>query len=160
MARTAIIKWIGTIFLGGILLVLALMGGNWGSSYAAVAGDCPVPYITYINPSSVKTGSLGKTIVISGGNFGTPSDTFVWFDSTILPDLLPPTSVLPDGTGISVFVPTFMLAVDNNYAVKIVKSCPHTIPTIPTLPDWDVVSTSKPFVIYTPFDFYLPIISR
>jgi hypothetical protein len=154
------IKWIGSIFLGGFLLVLAVMGGNWGSSYAALAGDCPKPYITYINPPSVKTGSVGKTIVISGGNFGTPNDTFVWFDSTIFPNLLAPTSVLPDGTGISVFVPTFMLYVDNNYNVKIVRSCPHTQPTLPTLPDWDEVSDPKPFVVFTPLDFYLPIMHK
>ena len=37
MLATSKIKWFGSIILAGTLLVLALMGGKWGTIYSASA---------------------------------------------------------------------------------------------------------------------------
>ena len=51
MLATSKIKWFGSIILAGILLVLALMGGNWGTNYSASASVNAAPVINSIQPS-------------------------------------------------------------------------------------------------------------
>jgi hypothetical protein len=160
MFTTSKIKWFGTVIVAGILLLLAMLGGKWGTSYAADASINAAPYIDNIVPSAVPAGSPYIIMIISGGNFGTLADTRVRLkaDEDGYDDLLLPLQVLPDG--ISVIISTDLLVVPKLYTVTVVKSTSGTVPTIPTIPPWDEVSNPVPFTVFEPTGIYLPIISK
>jgi hypothetical protein len=157
MLATSKIKWFGSIILAGILLVLALIGGNWGTSYSANASVAAAPIITSIRPPAVLAGSGNTIIIISGSNFGsliTPIQvrlTMLGIDR-----LLTPLQVLPNG--ISVIIPADLLTVPAVYTLTVLKSNLGTIPTIPTPPDVEI-SNPLPFMVYKEA-FYHPIIFR
>ena len=157
MLATSKIKWFGSIILAGIFLVLALIGGNWGTSYSASASIAAAPIITSIRPSTVPAGSGNTIIIITGSNFGnlvTPIQvrlTMVGIDR-----LLTPLQVVPNG--ISVIIPADMLTVPALYTLTVLKSNFGTIPTIPTPPDVEI-SNPLPFMVYRDA-FYHPIINR
>ncbi|OGN98614.1 MAG: hypothetical protein A2Z71_11040 [Chloroflexi bacterium RBG_13_50_21] len=161
MLATNKIKWSISIILGGLLLVLALIGGNWGTSYAASAPDCAVPSITLVNPSVVPSGSPDTVIVITGSNFGNIDDTRVRLQGSGGLDVIltQPLAVYP--TALSVTVTDTLLTEPNLYILTVVKSChaPPTIPVLPLFPDWDVESNEVPFTVYAAEYFYLPIIA-
>jgi hypothetical protein len=151
------IKWIGSIFLGCFLLVLALMGGNWGSSYSAEAGVNAPPVIYVLIPDAAAAGSPDKTIIISGSNFGDETDTAVRIRGTIIDEILYPEVVYPDG--LSVILSADLLADPTAYLITVVKSTVHSVPTIPITP-WDEYSNTKTFTVFTPSYTYLPIIDK
>ena len=59
-------KWLGTIVVASILLILALMGGTWGTSYAAQTHEAVVvPVINTIDPTRVLAGGSDLLMTIS-----------------------------------------------------------------------------------------------
>jgi hypothetical protein len=155
MVYTSKIKWFGSIILAGTLLVLAVMGGKWGTNFSASAGVNLMPYIESINPTSVPAGSPYKIMIIIGSGFGDMTDTRVRLTSEGFDQLLVPLQVLPDG--ISVVIPADLLTEPKVYTVTVVWSSVHSIPVLPPT-EWDEESNPKPFTIFSPFT-YLPIIT-
>jgi TRAP-type C4-dicarboxylate transport system permease small subunit len=45
MLTTSKVKWFGSILLASILLILALIGGKWGTDYSASASVNATPII-------------------------------------------------------------------------------------------------------------------
>jgi hypothetical protein len=156
MLSTSKIKWFGSTILAGTLLVLALLGGKWGTSYAADSGINADPTISLIIPSAVTVGSPDKLIIISGANFGSNSDTRVWLaDGVNVP--LVPISIIP--TGISVVIPQSYLVAPKTYTIKVIVHIPPgTVPTIPTIPNPPdvLISNGVTFTIYQPIFIYIP----
>ena len=153
------IKWLGTIILAGILLTLAMVGGNWGTSYSASASVDAPPYIDSIDPFAVQAGSPYIVVIISGGNFGTVRDDVrVRLTGDGVDVMLEPMVVLPDGLSVAIDGP--YLEVPRLYTVTVVKSTEHTVPTIPTIPPEDEVSNPIPFLVYEPLFQYLPVINK
>ena len=153
------IKWLGTFILAGILLTLAMVGGNWGTSYSASAYVDAPPYIDSIDPFAVQAGSPYIVVIISGGNFGTDRDSIrVRLTGDGVDDMLEPLVVLPDGLSVAIDAP--YLEVPRSYTITVVKSIYHTIPTIPTIPPSDEVSNPIPFLVYEPLFLYLPVINK
>jgi hypothetical protein len=150
-------KWIGTIVLAGFLLVSALLGGKWGTSYAADAAVSAPPVIYGIIPAAVPAGSSDKLIIISGANFGDVTDTAVRIKGTVVDQILVPEAVIPDG--ISVYIPADLLVNPTVYLITVVKSTQQSIPTIPITP-WDEQSNPWPFKVFEPINTYLPVIER
>jgi hypothetical protein len=153
-------KWLVTFILAGSLLMLALGGGNWGTSYSASASVNVPPIIDSINPSAVAAGSPNTTMIISGSNFGNTIDTRVWITGTGLEDILTPAAVIQDG--MSVVISDTLLVFPNLYIIRVIKSVSGgspTIPTIPNPPDTEI-SNPVPFVVFEAKYFYLPILSK
>src|SRR4030042_5016590 len=113
MFATSKMKVLGSIILAGPFLVLAVLGGNWGTSYSASASVAAAPYIASIIPSAVPAGSPETTIIISGSNFGNLNDTRVRLSGIGIDELLTPTSVIQGG--ISVRIPAALLTQPNLY---------------------------------------------
>jgi hypothetical protein len=70
-------RWLASIFLAGLLLTPAGMGGEWGMKYEARAALEPNPHIDFILSSYARVGSPSFLMVIGGSNFGTQIDTAV-----------------------------------------------------------------------------------
>jgi len=159
MFTTSKFKWIGSIILAGTLLVLAIFGGTWGTSYAADASVNVAPVISYIDPFAVPVGSPDTIIEIWGSNFGTTTDTRVRLTGGGFDELYPPDEI---STGrIVVTIPALLLDQPTLYILTVIKSKSGTIPTIPTIPNPpdDEISNPVPFTVYGP-DTYLPIIQK
>jgi hypothetical protein len=150
-------KWIGTIVLAGFLLVSALLGGKWGTSYAADAAVSAPPVIYKIIPDAIPAGSPDKPIVISGANFGDVTDTAVRIKGTVVDQILIPVQVIPDG--LSLWIPAALLVNVDTYLVTVVKSTQQSIPTIPITP-WDEQSNALPLTVYAPKYQFLPMVSK
>jgi hypothetical protein len=150
------IKWGVSIILAGILLILALIGSKWGTTYAANIEDNPVPSINFIVPDKIASGSPDRMIFISGANFdsgytrvrivGNGIDKIVDNDGYYYPN------------SIWVTVPSDLLMNPTTYDITVVVSYgdPRSIPTIPVTP-WDVESNLIPVEVYEVFHTYLPI---
>jgi hypothetical protein len=162
MFETTRIKWLGSIVLAGILLVLAMAGGTWGTSFAANGVLNEPPVINYIVPAALAAGSPDSVMIIVGSEFGESElEIRVWLKGIGSEYLFAPLSVI--NTGISVNLPAVMLAVPNTFIVTVIKSHIGTIPTIPTSPDpplYDHLSNSVPFEVFEAGYSYLPIISK
>ena len=157
MYSTSKIKWFGSIILASIILILALMGGEWGTNYSASAAVNVPPYIVSIDPSAVLAGSPYKVMVITGQSFGDMTDTRVRLTAVGYDDILAPLLVFPDA--ISVVIPAALLIEPKVYTVTVVMSTADTVPTIPITP-WDEESNPVPFTVYEGQFHYLPIINR
>jgi hypothetical protein len=157
MVATSKIKWLGSIILAGTLLVLALLGGKWGTTYSAKADVCEAPVINSISPSSIPTGSPDTTMVITGSQFGNMTDTRVRLTGIGFDQAFVPLQVLPEG--ISVIIPNTNLVDPIMYLVTVIKSCPGTIPTIPITP-YDLESNPVPFFVIGASFIHLPIITN
>lgn len=160
MSATPKIKWFGTIIVAGILLVLAVMGGKWGTTYSANAGVNVAPHIDSINPFAVPAGSPETTLIITGSNFVEEGKT-VWvrLKGSVIDRILTPESVLP--TGISVKIPADLLVSPNVYILTVLKYTGTTMPTIPTIPppNWEI-SNEVPFTVFNPIYYYYPLIFK
>jgi hypothetical protein len=152
-------RWIVSLSLGGILLVLAVIGGNWQTSYAADPGLNAAPAIDYIEPDRVKVGSSDTPMIIWGSDFGTSEDFIrVWIH-----DPINDYSVTPYNVGvnyISLVVTDTLLTSPITYTIKVVKSNGQSIPTIPPNLIYDQVSNAVNFWVYAPQYIYLPITSK
>ena len=161
MLTTSKIKWLGSIILAGTLLVLAMMGGNWGTSYAADNSVNVAPTITSIIPSLIRVGSASKVVIVVGTDFGDIKDTRVRLVGNGVDQIIEETLQVIE-TGISIRIPATLLAVPTSYTLTVIKSSiHHTIPTIPLWPPpYDEVSNSLTLTVYTPVFTYLPCIKR
>ena len=152
-------KWIVSLILGGTLLVLALIGGKWHTTYAADAGINQVPTITSISPEAVPAGRGDLTLVITGSGFGTSVDFIrVWLHDVDHDYIAAPLFVIDNG--ISVVITDTLMVAPDTYTIKVVKSNSLSVPTVPPDPDYDEVSNAVDFVVFTPFDIYIPIINK
>ena len=156
MAATSRFKWFGSIVLAGFLLILALMGGKWGTDYSASAGVYVAPFIESIVPSAVPAGSPDTFVVISGSDFGTVDDTRVRLTGTGVDVLFVPEGISPDQ--ISITITDTLLIEPQQYILTVLKSISGTIPTIPFPPDVEI-SNPVPFTVYS-LSQYLPIINK
>ena len=152
-------KWIISIVLGSLLLVLALIGGKWQVSYAADASLNAAPVITNIHPSKVPAGSGNVIMIISGANFGTIED----FIRVLIQDqdhdyLAAPIEVLD--MGLSVVITDTLLVDPNLYHITVLKSNGQSVPTNPPNPTWDQVSNTVDFLVYEVRYGFLPILEK
>jgi hypothetical protein len=152
------IKWIGSLSLAGIVLLLALLGGNWGTDYTASASANLAPHIDYIDPQGVPAGSGDIVMIISGSNFGNMNDTAVRLTSGGYDVMHPPLFV--SSTGISLNISHTLLAFPTTYDVTVYTSSKPTIPTLPIVPTYDTPSNTVHFLVYSPESSFLPIIAR
>ncbi len=157
MARTTILKWIVGISLAGVLLILGLTGGVWGTTYTADAGIDANPSINAVYPAIVAAGSPDKVIVITGSNFGNKDDTGVRLVANGFDQILRPIAVVQDG--LSVNITHTLMTEPIVYNLTVVRSDLPSIPTIPIVPIWDHESNVLTFTVIQALNFYLPIIS-
>ncbi len=160
MLTTTKIKWLGSITLAGIFVILALIGGDWGTTYTANASVNANPTITSILPSKVPVRSPNKVVVIYGSIEGTEDDTAVRFTGNGYDQMLHPPEVYPDG--LSVTVTDTLMTVPTVYTVTVVTSGREEGHTIPELPIWpfDLVSNVLTFTVFQADEYFLPIINR
>ena len=152
-------KWIASLILGGILLFLAMIGGEWQATYAADASVNQAPEIDYISPVEVPAGSGNITMVIGGAYFGGSEDFIrVWIRDATHDEMLAPETVID--TGISVVIPDTLLVNPTIYTITVVKSNGQSIPPNPPNPVYDQVSNSKDFRVYQTQYVYLPTILK
>ena len=155
MLTASKIKWFGSLTLAGILLVLALLGGNWGTNYSASANVNATPVIDYIQPSAVPAGSPDRVMIIFGSNFGNLQDTTVRLVGGGIDKTIDPMVVTPNG--ISVQITADLLDVPTIYQVTVIWSDFNTVPTVPVTPH-DFESNPVPFTVYEGKFIYLPIV--
>jgi hypothetical protein len=160
MFTTSKIKWFVSIILAGILLVLTIFGGKWGTNYTASASVNAAPVIYYIDPSIARVGSPDTLVEILGSNFGTEDDTRVrltggGFDVLFVPEEIAPGRIV-------ITIPAGMLVDPIVYTLTVIKSKYGTIPTIPTIPNPpdDEISNPVPFTVFETLPMYLPIINK
>ena len=130
MLVSAKIKWFGSIILAGTLLILALMGGNWGTDYIASASVDVAPIITGISPASVPAGSPTSVLIIWGSNFVEQDTTIesklttgVGFDQLFTPSDIRSGRIL-------VILPASLFVDPTLYTLTVVKTTPGTLPII------------------------------
>jgi hypothetical protein len=159
MLSTVKIKWLGSLFLAGIMLVSALMGGNWGSINAADASVNIAAIVERIQPSAVHVGSQYIVMIIYGDNFVNDDYTRVRLTAPGFDKILePPQQILPDG--ISQVIPASLLVEPKVYSLTVVHSTAQTVPTIPIVPPQDEESNPVPFVVFVPHYVNLPMLLR
>ena len=162
MLSTPKIKWLVSIILAGILLVLTLTVGDWGTNYSANAMGVPVPIINSILPSRMPVRSPDKVVVIGGSIFGTENDTAVRFSEVGggFDQTLHPPEVYEYGT--SVNVTSTMMTEATVYTVTVIISGRPEGVTIPELPVWsfDLVSNELTFTVFQAQETFLPLMNR
>jgi hypothetical protein len=151
--------WLGTIALASILMMLAIFGGNWGTSYAKPSEPAAAPVITSIDPKYVHVTSGNTLMVIRGTNLGTQDVTRVRFyqwDSSVVYELVPQHV---QSELIVVEIPGNMTDQPHKYNVMVVVySSTPTVPTLPTIPGQN--SNLAVFSAFEPIYYYLPCIHR
>ena len=157
MLATSKIKWFGSLILAGTLLVLAFMGGNWGTNYSASASVYATPHIDYIQPSEVPAGSPARVVIIAGSNFGNSQNTTVRLVGVGVDKTL--TTIVVTPNGISAQITADLLVAPTIYQVTVIWSPNNTVPTIPIYPG-DLESNPVPFTVYQGHILYLPIVSK
>lgn len=152
-------KWTISLILSFCLLILALIGGNWGSTYAASTKDTLLPYINRIEPAAVQVGSPYIVMIITGGNFDINKNPRIRLTAPGLDQILEaPLMVLPDG--ISQIIRPQYLVSPITYELFVVQSSSGSIPTIPIEPGWDEISNPARFVVYEPEYIHIPIVKK
>jgi hypothetical protein len=149
MLATSKIKWFGSIILAGILLVMALMGGNWGNAYSVNASVNAAPFIYSIVPSHIRVGSPDTLLEINGANFGNMTDTQVRLTAGGVDVLL--TRISVSSTRIIVIIPAYLLGALNQYTITVIKTTSGTIPEI---------SNPKTLQVVLYLYYYLPIMYK
>jgi hypothetical protein len=154
------IKWLGSIILAGVLLVLALMGGDWGTNFTASASANADPIIYLIQPSTVPVRSPSRVIVVSGLNFGTRDDTAVRLSGGGIDNILYPINV--QSNGLSVTVEDIYMTESTVYSLTVVISGRPDGHTLPELPLWpfDLQSNALDFTVFQAEEYFLPMISH
>ena len=162
MLTSTKIKWLGSITLAGILVILALMGGDWGKDFKANASEAPLPVITRLIPDRMPVRSPDKVIVVEGYIPGNEHDTAVRFSGSYFDDMLHPPEVYEFGTSVNVTDTLMTEATVYTVTVVISRWPPPDGPTIPHLPItmYDDVSNVLTFTIFPVNEFFLPVISK
>jgi hypothetical protein len=150
MFTTTKLKWLGTMILAGILLVLTFMGGEWGTNYSASAQVNASPIIQSIDPAIIPIKAPDTLMIIRGFNFGTLANTRVWLTETGNRHELSPSAVIP--REIRVTIPRDMLAVPTQYQVQVAIYTNGTVPG-------DQLSNPVFFLVYSPVTYY-PLILK
>jgi hypothetical protein len=158
MSTTSKVRWFGSILLAGILLILALFGGKWGSDYSASASVNPDPVIQYITPVLLPMGSPDTLMDIYGLNFEPAADTKVWISNNcyVKPQVFcdtrefVPLDISP--THISIIIPADMLEAPAIYFVQVVIYVGTTVPA-------GNYSNPGYLLVWSP-DTYLPIMHK
>jgi hypothetical protein len=157
MLATTKIKWLTSIILAGILLGLALMGGKWGTSYAATS-DGPSPIIYSVLPPKVPVRSLDKVIVVAGLYYGGNTNTGVRLQGNNFDKVLHTIAV--QDNAISVLVTDTLMTEATVYTLTVVRSDADTVPVIPLVPPYDHESNPLDFTVFQAEEYFLPIIRR
>jgi hypothetical protein len=152
------LKWLGSIILAGVFLVMAVIGSDWGTNYTANASVNADPIIYLIQPPKVPVRSPDKIIVVSGLNFGDKDNTGVRLSRDGFDTVLRAIDV--GGGGISVSVTNTLMTETTVYTLTVVRSDYPSIPSVPLYPEWDHESNSLPFTIFQAEEYFLPIIRR
>ena len=159
MVSPGYIKWIGSILIAGLMLILGLTGGNWGTSYAADGGINTTPIIDHIQPERVPVGTPWLLLFISGSDFDINEKARVMLTTpggdVILAE---PYVTLPDA--IYQYIPGDYFLEPTVYLLSVVQSDINTIPTIPIIPIHDEVSNAVQFIVYNAELVYIPIITK
>jgi hypothetical protein len=154
------IKWFVSVLLALGVLALGLVGGSWGTSYAANTEKL-APYIDKIEPAKVKVGTSYIVMIITGSGFEINKNARVRLTAVGIDEILDaPITTLPDA--ISQLIPGTYLAEPRTYDLYVVQSGAD-IPTIPTIPIWpgvDEVSNPVPFIVYQPELIFIPILNK
>jgi hypothetical protein len=158
MLTTTKIKWLGCIIIAGVLVMLALIGGNWGKDYTANAQVENDPIIYAVLPPRVPVRSPDRVIVVAGLYFGTITDTWVRLNGNGVDVVLRPISIESDG--VSVIVTDTLMTEPVVYNLTVVRSIPGTIPKGPFDPLWDVQSNVLDFTVFQAEEYFLPIIKH
>ncbi len=158
MLATTNRKWLVSLGLALIVLILALFGGSWGRDFTAMADTGAVPHIDYIDPLGVPTNSPDLVMIIGGSNFGTLNDTRVRITGPGYSDVFKPLYIIT--TGISLNISHTLLTFPTTYQVAVCVSRPKTIPVNPCDPLWDDISNSVDFIVFEPLGSFLPIIAK
>ena len=149
------IKWLASIIMAGILLSLALMGGRWGTSYAATE-DGPDPLIYSVLPPKAPVRSPDKVIVVAGLYFGDQTNTGVRLQGNGFDKVLP--TIAAQDNAISALVTDTLMTEATVYTVTVVRSDAGTIPVVPLEPPWDHESNALQFTVFQAEEYFLPII--
>lgn len=160
MAPANRIKWLASIVVGAIVLILALFGGKWGTTYAANDGVLTAPVIDHIQPSIVRVGSDYKTIIIFG-TFFDQCAMWVRITSTGIDNSILPLQVLPNA--ISVVVGSEYFTSPSVYSIYVVHSTQCTVPPDPPTPFdplWDEISNAVTLTVYESLWTYMPIMRK
>ena len=120
MLTTTKFKWLVSIILAGTMLVLALMGGEWGKNYTANAQVENAPIIYAVLPPSVPVRSPNRIIVVAGLYFGDEIDTWVRLNGNGVDVVLRPVGIEPGG--VSVIVTDTLMTETVVYSLTVVKS--------------------------------------
>ncbi len=159
MISTARVKWLVSILLAACVLVLALLGGKWGTSYAAENSLALAPHIDRIQPAAVRVGSPDVVMIVTGSGFEINKNPRVRL-TTPLTDvvLAAPLQILPNA--LSQLIPGSYFTEPITYTLTVVQSNPGTVPTIPIDPDYDEVSNPVPFKVYEPLLIYISLVHK
>lgn len=152
-------KWFATISLAIMILILAIIGGKWGSSYSVSASPNIAPVIDSISPALVEVRSPDTQITITGSNFGNQEDTGVFIYGGGYYRLLPPADTITPNY-MTVVITDTLLVSPINFILQVVKTTDGTPPISPTLPHPnEEVSNPVRFSVWSP-DTYFPIIQK
>ncbi len=157
MSTASKLKWLVSMVLGALVLVLALVGGKWGTTYASDSGVLTAPVVDRIVPNKIPVGSQSKVVIIVGANFNQCS---IWPRITDpgLDVILDTLQILPDA--ISVPLDASYFSEPTVYSVTVVNSIYCTAPVAPYLPEWDEISNAVTLTIFEPVRSFLPIVRR
>ncbi len=157
MSTASKIEWLVSLVIGVIVLVLALVGGKWGTTYASDSQIFIVPSIDHIEPAAIPVGSAYKVIIIFGANYNQCS---IWVRITGpgVDDILEPLQVLPDA--ISQLIEAKYFTEPRVYSLYVVNSTACTVPIAPYDPSWDEISNAVTLTVYQPVWTFLPLVQR
>jgi hypothetical protein len=153
MLTTSKVKWFRSISLASILLILAIIGGKWGTDYSAKASVIATPIINNIIPVMVPMGSPDTEMVIYGSNFEPAADTKVWISNNCysIPGrycnarIFTPVDISP--TQINILIPADMLEEPAIYIVQVVIYVGATVPA-------NNYSNPALFFVWSPNTYY------
>lgn len=158
-------KWIGSLILASILLILAMIGGTWGTTYAAEVNQELTPVITSITPFEIEVGRTTDVIMrVHGYNFE-DENLSLEHTSVRLSDggtdmILEVYNNQKFSTDIYVRISASLFTVPNIFYITVVKSTVGTTPTVPILPAYDLVSNAVPFNVYQVQPKYIPVVFK
>lgn len=163
MNATSKRKWYASLILAGILLLLAMVGGKWGTTYAADINAELTPVITSIVPFEIRAGyPTDVTMIVYGYNFEDQYSSLAHTNVRLTGgghDIILD-SIQKLSTAISVRISPSLLDHPVIYNITVVKSSNYTIPTIPIVPPVDLVSNPVPFNVYVLQPKYIPVIYK
>jgi hypothetical protein len=153
-------KWLVSLVLAGILLALSLLGGKWGTTYAADNSVNANPVINFIVPDHVPAGVIANVpMYINGANFGIVSDTAVRIQGNGIDKVFNQEISYIDAHDIYLTIGYAYFLNPTIYNITVVMSTAHTMPTIP-ITGWDLESNAVPLIVFTPLSQFIPLVNK